>query len=242
MNLHILGCGEAFGSGGRLNTCFHGRSEGYNFLVDCGASALISMHKFGVDPLALDAVLITHFHADHYGGLPALDRYLHSRGTRSKPLILAGPAGLQPAFDRALEALFPGAHQRDFALEFIELPSAGESRVGPLHVSTQPVMHSPATNPHGIRVESGGRVLAFSGDTEWTDTLLPLARGAHLFLCECSTYDREQKNHLSYTTLMRNRARLECERVMLTHMGQDVLDRLPLPGVEAAEDGLRLTV
>lgn len=241
MNLQVLGCGEAFGSGGRFNTCFYVESEGYRWLLDCGASALIAMHKFGVEPESLDAVLITHFHADHFGGLPALDRYLYSRG-RTRPLLLAGPHGLQRAFEAALDVLFPGAHKRDFGLEFVELQAGSPTAVGPLRVTAFPVVHSPATNPHGLRVEAAGRVLAFSGDTEWTEALLPLAQGAALFLCECTTYDREQKNHLSYAQLMRERPRLQCARVMLTHMGKDVLDRLPLPGVEAAEDGLRLTV
>jgi ribonuclease BN (tRNA processing enzyme) len=72
MLLQALGCGDAFGSGGRFHTCFHVSARVVSFLVDCGASALIAMRRFGVDPNTIRTVLISHLHGDHFGGLPFL--------------------------------------------------------------------------------------------------------------------------------------------------------------------------
>jgi ribonuclease BN (tRNA processing enzyme) len=91
MELQFLGRGDAFGSGGRFNTCLHFRDGSGAFLVDCGASSMIAMRKFGVDPNGIRSILITHLHGDHFGGLPffMLDAQLVSR--RTAPLTIAKP-------------------------------------------------------------------------------------------------------------------------------------------------------
>src|SRR5437762_2999841 len=105
--VRFLGCGDTFGSGGRFQTCFYVQSEEARFLIDCGASSLIAMRRFGVDPLAVETILITHLHGDHFGGLPffLLDAQLVSR--RTEPLVIAGPPGLEARTRAAMEALFP---------------------------------------------------------------------------------------------------------------------------------------
>src|SRR5438045_7769651 len=123
-----------------------------------------------------------------------------------------------------MEVLFPGSTKapRTFPLEFVRLGDGeggggGRERnmVGPLIVGSFPVLHTPGTHAHALRVEVDGRVLAYSGDTEWSDTLLEAAAGADLFICEAYTYDRKQRNHLDYITLAsRQIGRASCrERV-----------------------------
>ena len=111
MDVRFLGSGDTFGSGGRLHTCIHVRSEETTFLIDCGASSLIAMKRFGVDPSSIDTVLVTHLHGDHFGGIPffVLDAQLVSRRTR--PLTVAGPPGLESRVHDTMEALFPGSSQ-----------------------------------------------------------------------------------------------------------------------------------
>ena len=70
MRVQFIGCGDAFGSGGRFNTCFHVEGIGANFLIDCGASSLIAMKQLPIDRTAIDLILLTHFHPDHFGGVP----------------------------------------------------------------------------------------------------------------------------------------------------------------------------
>lgn len=68
--VQFLGSGDAFGSGGRFQTCFYVKCERTRLLIDCGASSLIAMKRFGVDPGAVDLILVTHLHGDHFGGIP----------------------------------------------------------------------------------------------------------------------------------------------------------------------------
>ena len=85
MRLRFLGSGDAFGSGGRFNTCFHLERAGYgNVLIDCGASSMVAIRKFGIDPNRISTVLISHLHGDHFAGLPffLLDAQLVSRRGR----------------------------------------------------------------------------------------------------------------------------------------------------------------
>src|SRR5207249_5883380 len=100
-----IGCGDAFGAGGRATTCFHVRGEHSNFLIDCGASSLPAMKRLGVTRDAIDLVLITHFHGDHFGGLPFL--LLDAQfSRRSRPLVIAGPEGIEMRLTQLMEALF----------------------------------------------------------------------------------------------------------------------------------------
>ena len=77
--------------GGRFNTCFHLTGARTNCLIDCGATSLVALKRLGIERNAIDLILITHFHADHFGGVPffVLDAQFFSK--RSRPLTIAGP-------------------------------------------------------------------------------------------------------------------------------------------------------
>src|SRR5882672_1227487 len=109
MRLTIAGSGDAFGSGGRLNTCFFLETAKAALLVDCGASALPALKGQGIDPNRIDAVVLSHLHGDHFGGLPflLLDAQFLSR--RERPLVIAGPPGARERIAAALEVFFPRA-------------------------------------------------------------------------------------------------------------------------------------
>jgi ribonuclease BN (tRNA processing enzyme) len=108
MRVKFLGSGDAFGSGGRLNTCFLVDRGEANFLIDCGASAMISIRRFNMDPNSVETILLSHLHGDHFGGLPffILDAQLISK--RTAPLSLwvrkAWPADSTPLWKRSFQA------------------------------------------------------------------------------------------------------------------------------------------
>ena len=70
MRLTVIGSGDAFGSGGRHNTCFHLVAGERTVLIDCGASAPVALRARSIDPNSIDAVILSHLHGDHFGGIP----------------------------------------------------------------------------------------------------------------------------------------------------------------------------
>jgi ribonuclease BN (tRNA processing enzyme) len=104
------------------------------------------------------------------------------------------------------------------------------------------VIHQSGAPSYALRVEYGGKVVAYSGDTEWTDDLIDAARGADLFICECNFFDQRAPGHLDYRTIVEKRSHFECERLLLTHMGDEVLARLSDVDVETASDGLTIDI
>jgi glyoxylase-like metal-dependent hydrolase (beta-lactamase superfamily II) len=108
MRVRFVGSGDAFGSGGRWQTCIQLTAEGQVLLVDCGATSLAALKAQGLSPNAVGAVAVTHLHGDHFGGLPFLildGQFSH----RSTPLLVAGPPGTAERLAAAMETLFPGS-------------------------------------------------------------------------------------------------------------------------------------
>lgn len=239
VQVKFLGSGDAFGSGGRFQTCIFIESDDTGFLLDCGASALISMKQFGVSLLDIDSILLTHLHGDHFGGIPffILDSQLISR--RTEPLLIAGPPGLEERIINAMEINFPGSSKvrRKFDIIFKELPEAIPTQLGTIRVTPFGVVHGSGAPSYALRVAISGKTIVYSGDTEWTDGLLKAVDGADLFICETYYFDKKMKNHMSYQTLMDHRSKLNCRRIIATHMSQDMLDRLNSLELEYAEDG-----
>jgi ribonuclease BN (tRNA processing enzyme) len=240
MHLQFVGCGDAFGSGGRLNTCFHVAGERANFLIDCGASSLVGLERLGIARHAIDAILVTHFHGDHFGGIPyfVLDAHF---AKRSRPLILAGPAGIESWYERAMEAAFEhfSAVKLAFDLRIVVLPERVATAIGSLEVTPFPVVHGNSGGPFfAFRIAVENRLIAFSGDTEWTDTLVEVARDADLLLIECYSYDKPIRNHLNFKTIEQNLARLTAKKLILTHMSHDMLAQRHKVAQLTASDGM----
>lgn len=244
VSVRFLGSGDAFGSGGRFQTCIHVRFDATHFLIDCGATSLVAMKRFGLDPSLVDTILLTHLHGDHFGGLPffILDAQFISR--RRKPLVVAGPPGLEDRINETMEVLYPGSSQteREFTLEFVELTNEVATSVGPLVVIPYDVVHPSGAPSYALRVTCGDKVIAYSGDTEWTDNLIPAAHGADLFVCECNFLEKSVGYHLDYQTLMDHRTELKCHRLILTHMNDEMLRRIQSLDAEGAEDGKSLVL
>jgi ribonuclease BN (tRNA processing enzyme) len=240
MRLRFVGCGDAFGSGGRSNTCFHVAGHEVNFLIDCGASSLPAMKRLGIFGNDIELILISHFHGDHFAGLPffLLDAQF---SRRNRPLIIAGPAGLERRLTQAMEALFENSSRtrQKFELRLVELAPEETRTFGAVSVTPFPVLHGESGGPFlGLRIAAESRVIAYSADTEWTEFLIPLGRDADLFIAEAYTYDKIVKNHLSLTTLEAHLAEIRPKRLILTHMSDDMLMRLPMLPYSAAHDGM----
>ena len=240
MQLRFVGCGDALGSGGRFNTCFHVTGSQVNFLIDCGASSLPALKRQGIARDEIDLILITHFHGDHFAGLPFL--LLDAQFTRrTRPLVIAGPQGIETRLTQVMEALFENSSKTKprFDLSVVALKPEETRAFGAVNVTPFPVVHGESGGPFlAYRVEAEGRVITYSADTEWTETLIPAARDADLFIAEAYYYDKVVKNHLSLKTLEAHLPEIKPKRLMLTHMSDDMLGRLDTLGYTAASDGM----
>jgi ribonuclease BN (tRNA processing enzyme) len=239
LRVRFVGSGDAFGSGGRFQACIHVETAATRFLLDCGASSLIAMKRLGVSANDIDVVLLSHFHGDHFGGIPWLILEGQFFG-RTKPLVIAGPPGVADRVREAMEAMYQGSSEtrQRFEYSFVDLKAGVAAQLADLQVTPFEVPHSGGSTPFALRVESGGKVLAYSGDTEWTEALLDVARGADLFICEANFFERDVKVHLSYKTLATRRPDFECKRLILTHLGPEVLERRAQLTLEVADDGM----
>src|SRR5881628_2186239 len=246
MRLTIIGSGDAFGSGGRFNTCFLVESE-RTILLDCGASSLVALRARAVDLNKIDGVVLSHLHGDHFGALPflLLDAQLPSR--RTAPLTIVGPPGTRARLDLALEVFFPRstAMQWRFPLEVVEITPGEPRELIGFTIRSAEVVHQSGAPSTALRLADGRRVLAYSGDTEWTDALIPIADGADLFIVECYEHARPTNGHMSWSVLQPRLPDLRAGRIMITHMNRSMLARLDearSSGVLIAEDGLVVEV
>jgi ribonuclease BN (tRNA processing enzyme) len=240
MQLRFVGCGDALGSGGRYNTCFHVTGERVNFLIDCGASSLPTLKRLAVARDDIDLILITHFHGDHFGGLPFL--LLDAQfSRRTRPLVIAGPEGIEARLTQLMEALFEHSSKTKprFDLSVVALRPEETRAFGAVNVTPFPAVHGESGGPFlAYRIEAEGRIIAYSADTEWTEVLIPAARGADLFIAEAYYYDKVVKNHLSLKTLEAHLPEIKPKRLVLTHMSDDMLGRLDTLDYTAASDGM----
>lgn len=240
MNVSVtfVGCGDAFASGGRFQTCFLVRSPGFNFVIDFGASSLISLNQLGISHNEIDAIVLTHIHGDHCGGVPFMlvDAMLGAR--RDKPLIIAGPRDTQARLAEVNEALFPGMHvmQPKFQLTYLEMDVMKPHAVGGATVTPYPALHTGETNPTSVRCEIAGKVISYTGDSAWNKHMPALGKDADLLILESYFYSKPVRFHLNYPDIKEHWDEFGAKRVILTHMGPEMLAQADAVPEETAYD------
>jgi ribonuclease BN (tRNA processing enzyme) len=248
VQVRFVGSGDAFGSGGRFQACILLHTPGDDsgdVLLDCGASSLVALKQQRQDPNQIGLVLVSHLHGDHFGGLPFLildGQFAH----RTRPLHIAGPAGVGERVQAAMEVLFPGSTRvrRRFPVHFHELTDREPFRFGlersGLVVVPYEVVHASGAPALALRVAWQGHTIAYTGDTEWTETLIELAQGTDLLIAEGYTDQRKIRFHLDVASLEQHAGRLAARRIILTHLSPELLPRAGELGWETASDGMTL--
>jgi ribonuclease BN (tRNA processing enzyme) len=244
LGVTLLGTGDAFASGGRLQSGYVIDAGGALILMEAGPTLLAALKRAQINPADIDFVLISHLHGDHFAGLPFLMLQYMWESPRKRMLTIAGPRRLEQRTRALFHNMYPGmnTHPLMRKVRFVELEAGRTTRVGPARVATIRTPHTKPDVSLGFRVTAGGRSLAFSGDSGWTEELVGLSAGADLFLCECTYFDSNHLDfHLNYPTIERNRGRFTAKRIVLTHLGREVLERMDDVGMETADDLMRIS-
>ena len=240
VTVRFVGSGDAFGAGGRFQTCILVDGPGIRFTVDFGSSSLIALAQQAIEHNSIDAILLTHLHGDHCAGVPfmLMDAMLGAKRTR--PLVIAGPTGLKQRMHEIGEALFPGMHvmKPKFGLAYVEMELGEPKQVLDLLVTPQPARHTQQTNPTALRVEVANKVIAYTGDGEWTEYLPNIAKDADLLIAECYSHQKPIKWHLNYPDVVEHMGDFGAKRVILTHMSREMLAHIREVPEECAEDGM----
>ncbi|HRD74751.1 MAG TPA: MBL fold metallo-hydrolase [Hyphomicrobiaceae bacterium] len=243
MRLTVVGCGDAFGSGGRLQSSYLVDADGERFLIDCGATTLIGLSRLGIDPNSIPTIIISHLHGDHFAGLVWWIMHARHVAKRKVALRIAGPPGIEARVLETSEALYPGSTSipHGYDLSYQELVAGPPAKVCAVEVSVAEVSHPSGAPSYALRCTLGGRTIAFSGDTEWVEALVGIAAGSDLFLTECHGFERAPPYHLAWKTLVDNLPRLSAQRIMITHMSEGMLAHRHVAadlGLLVAEEGM----
>jgi ribonuclease BN (tRNA processing enzyme) len=244
VSVRFVGSGDSFGSGGRFQTCILVDGPQSRFAMDFGTSSLIALAQQGIEHNSIDAILLTHLHGDHCGGVPFLLMDAMLGAKRTRPLIVAGPRHLRRRMAEMQEVLFPGSKVMSpkFPLEWIELEPGRTQSILDFNVTAQRARHTVETNPTALRVEVGGKVVSYTGDTEWTDDVAKVALGADLLVAECYFFEKPIKWHLNYPAIAAHRNDFGAKRVILTHMSKEMLAQVDNVPEECASDGLVVSI
>ena len=245
MKVSILGAGDAFASRGLCQACYVIEGNGKTILMEAGPTLLSSLKRARFSPSDLDLVLISHLHGDHFGGLPFLILDYMWESKLKGNLTIAGPRRLEQRTWTLFENLFPTFPEEKVTrrLKF-EVLEPGQSRnFDGVQVATIRTPHTKPDVSLAFRITLGGKTVVFSGDTGWTEELVPFCEGADLFICECTYYDSAHLNfHLNYPLLVEQRSRFKVGRMVLTHIGREVFEHKSDVKIEMATDGMQIKV
>jgi ribonuclease BN (tRNA processing enzyme) len=238
--LLFIGTSDAFGAGGRRQSAILLRTESGALLLDCGATTGSGLDALGVARDEIDAILVSHFHGDHFGGIPLLLLAALYEDERRHPLRIAGPRGIERRVRELAGAMGHTLDHRPFGfpIQFEELSPGIAAEIGPVRARAFATHHSPDSHPHGLVLETGRERIAYSGDTGWFDGLPRAVAGSALFISECTYRRGGFEYHLNLETLEARRGEFDCGRILLTHLGAEMVDRRC--SFDTADDGMRV--
>jgi len=227
VELTVLGSGTAFPSAERASPGYLLQVAGESLLLDSGSGTLRQMVRAGIGPDAIDRALYTHFHPDHVGD------FLHLLFTLSSPEIgrrrvlwVGGPRGLHRHL-RLLEELYgPWVTNPPFPLEVQELQEETVD-FGAWRLTSRRVPHTDVSLAYRIDAAEGS--LVYAGDTDYSEDLIDLAKGADLLILECSFPEGQKvKGHLTPSEAGEIAALANVTTLLLTHFypacqGHDLL-------------------
>jgi ribonuclease BN (tRNA processing enzyme) len=219
LELSFLGSGDAFTHGGRYWSSFllNGR-----YLFEAPPTALPHLKRLRVPLTDIEAVFITHFHGDHFLGLPFLFLEYLYQTPRRNDLHIVGPPGVQGVIEQLTNIAFSTPTDADVAYQRFYLEAAPETEQAVADVHFRAVLMKHATRrlkSFGYRLNVGKKVLAYTGDTEFCEEIFTLAEGADVLVLDCNYSDNAGPEHMGFAEALEVRKRLPLSTtIILTHL------------------------
>jgi len=217
----FLGTGNAFTTRQRY---WSGFLVDGAYLFDCPPTALPHLKRLGVDLAQVRAVLITHFHGDHFLGYPFLVLEYAYLSPRKDDLFVVTPPGGGAFLEDFLNRCFPGLADRDAGYRRVYLEAADEAslEVAGARLWAKAVQHATGKlRSFGYRLELPDLTLAYTGDAELSYALVELAQGADVLVADC-TYAQKGPEHMGLEDIFHLRRSLHPRTLLvLTHVGEE---------------------
>jgi ribonuclease BN (tRNA processing enzyme) len=252
MDITVVGSGTVVPRLERRQSCVTVRTGGEILVFDLGSGAMRGMLRAELDPVAVDRIFFTHFHPDHtVDVVPLLFSIKYgAEEKRTRSLYLTGPEPFRDFWD-SVTNVWGEFMLGDYPTEVSELPHECSSPLdlASCRLSWAPAQHRPESIAY--RLDGEGGAFVYTGDTEYSESVVELARGAHTLLIECSfPDDSPAPGHLTPSSAARIASEASIERVVLTHI-YPAAEALDLPAevrrgydgeVMVAGDGFRFSV
>ena len=216
MEIEFIGVGEAFDPS--LGNASYLVKSKTNMLIDCGYAVPRNFFERKHPADLVDILYLTHFHADHGFGIPALF-FRWSNEKRSKPLFILGQNGTENYIDRLLEIAYPGMRSKiSFELSFLEREESFDFNELSLHFAET---YHPMKN-YAIRIEAGNKSAGFSGDGALTPASRQLFQPCHVLVHEAFCFEKDFPGHTTAKEVMAYAEQLpKLETLALVHLQRD---------------------
>ncbi len=236
----FVGTSDAFGAGGRRQSAVLIRGDRGALLMDCGTTTTTGLNDLGIERDEIDAIVVSHFHGDHFGGIPLFLLGAMYEDRRTRPLEIAGPPQIEARVRALADAMGHPLQEGEWSypIHFTEVPEGSSQQIGPARVRSFETAHQIEAHPHGYRIELGSRQVVYTGDTGWFDALPRLTAGADLLISECTLHHEKLDFHLNLDQLLEHRAEFDVGGLLLTHLGSEMSDLRGQCELDTADDGL----
>jgi ribonuclease BN (tRNA processing enzyme)/isopentenyl phosphate kinase len=224
LNVVFLGRGDAFSSGGNKSASILIEDLNTSILLDCGPHTLQALNASKRRSIDIDCIIITHFHGDHFGGIPFLLLESKFQHNRTKPLLIIGPPGIQKKVQDLFYSLYENESKKSlpFNINFYEIDPNRPFTKDNIEINAYSMNHTPEAQ--GYRIQIGSKTIAYTGDTGWTENLFKLTKNVQLAILECNFFEFKFETHLNWHEV--GKLYSQAERTVAIHLGAEVIKKL----------------
>lgn len=220
LELTFIGTGNAFAPTRYWSSFLVNRK----YLFDAPPTLMPHLKKLKIDPGDIEVIFISHFHGDHYLGLPFLLLEFAEMAPREKDLTIIGPPGVAKRVESATNLAFANVFRKQFRgynLTFVEVKDGRSGSAAGCDYTAFRVQHVPDLEAFGFRAVIDEQTIAYTGDSSLCDALIPLADDADVFVSECSCWNETcGPIHLTPNNILALRKQISPKtKFILTHIG-----------------------